>query len=236
MAALHTEAELVAMRPDDLECDDKWLKGILDSKDQSRKRTMSTPENGRQKRQRKEKKIFDPSETDELKKEKRRRSTSEKPKEDDLLLHQHQSPFVIRDCSVRIQRLQATQVIEHEGVEIFTEEPEGEPEVEEPVLKQKVIIKQPLSIRQEIGVQPTAKAALFALSNEERWKLHQVAAGEVTYQVFSPDDPCNNLVPSFSCPKCKKEFTSLNRLLLHVDSAHEKFTEKVNNHKDDNSL
>ena len=59
---------------------------------------------------------------------------------------------------------------------------------------------------------------LFALNEEQRQVLEAVS-------LIKQEDSCNENV--FPCPKCHREFSSLNKLKLHIDSGHEKFQAKV---------
>ena len=59
---------------------------------------------------------------------------------------------------------------------------------------------------------------LFALNEEQRQVLEAVS-------LIKQEDSCSENV--FPCPKCHREFSSLNKLKLHIDSGHEKFQAKV---------
>ena len=59
---------------------------------------------------------------------------------------------------------------------------------------------------------------LFALNEEQRQVLEVVS-------LIKQEDSCSENV--FPCPKCHREFSSLNKLKLHIDSGHEKFQAKV---------
>ena len=59
---------------------------------------------------------------------------------------------------------------------------------------------------------------LFALNEEQRQVLEAVS-------LIKQEDSCSEKV--FPCPKCHREFSSLNKLKLHIDSGHEKFQAKV---------
>ena len=126
---------MAAMGSDDLLMDDKWLSSILgeeeelcDKKGVKRKRpnikysipdtvhSIPSPEEDiKSKRQRKEKKIFDPSAIEEVSQAKRRKSRKDK---DALLLHQ--SPYLIRPCFVNVERIDVTDNIpvEEENIEV----------------------------------------------------------------------------------------------------------------------
>ena len=58
---------------------------------------------------------------------------------------------------------------------------------------------------------------LFALNEEQRQVLEAVS-------LIKQEDSSENVFP---CPKCHREFSSLNKLKLHIDSGHEKFQAKV---------
>ena len=132
---------MTAMGSDDLLMDDKWLSSILgeeeelcDKKGVKRKNrpntkysvpdtvhSIPTPEEDfKSKRQRKEKKIFDPSAIEEVNQAKRRKTRKDK---DALLLHQ--SPYLIRPCFVNVERIHATDNIPVEEVKTEAEELEN---------------------------------------------------------------------------------------------------------------
>ena len=58
---------------------------------------------------------------------------------------------------------------------------------------------------------------LFALNEEQRQVLEAVS--------LKKQEGSSEIV--FPCPKCHREFSSLNKLKLHIDSGHEKFQAKV---------
>ena len=97
LAKMATE-EVTAMGSADLLMDDKWLSSILGEHSDGDKKGVK-----RNKRQRKEKKIFDPSAMDEVRQAKRRRTRKDK---DAFLLHQ--SPYLIRRCFVNVERILLT--------------------------------------------------------------------------------------------------------------------------------
>ena len=119
-AKMATE-QMTAMGSADLLMDDKWLSSILgeedgDKKGVKRKRpntkhsilitnhSIPSHEEGiKHKRQRKEKKIFDPSAIEEVSQTKRRK----RRKDNDALLL-HQSPYLIRPCFVNVERIHVT--------------------------------------------------------------------------------------------------------------------------------
>ena len=84
----------------DLLMDDKWLSSILGEEEK-----LLDGDKGvrREKRQRKEKKIFDPSAIAEVTQQGKRRKRKEK---DALLLRQ--SPYLIRQCFVNVERIETT--------------------------------------------------------------------------------------------------------------------------------
>ena len=97
LAKMATE-EVTAMGSADLLMDDKWLSSILGEEGEHSDGDKKGVK--RNKRQRKEKKIFDPSAIDEVRQAKRRRTRKDK---DAFLLHQ--SPYLIRRCFVNVERI-----------------------------------------------------------------------------------------------------------------------------------
>ena len=224
MAATDIQPGILDMESHVLAMDERWLEKILDTKKEIPEKKLQIQDNVDrrcgQKRQRKEKKIFDPSDTDEGSKTKRRRSSEKQRQKDIFLLHQ--SPYLIQSCFVNIERMK------------FNEEPapiKVEVKLEEMVeVNQKVEVKlddykkyfQRVKVKMENSRPSNEKRALFALTEHQKQILSDVASPK-------PDvpKPIDNCVEVFRCPKCSNKFESLNRLLLHVDSAHENFTIKV---------
>ena len=238
MAATDIQPGILDMESHVLAMDERWLEKILDTKKEIPEKKLQIQDNVDrrcgQKRQRKEKKIFDPSDTDEGSKTKRRRSSEKQRQKDILLLHQ--SPYLIQSCFVNIERMKFNEEPAQIKVEVKLEEmvkvnQKVEVKLEEMVeVNQKVEVKlddskkynQRGKIKLENSRPSNEKRALFALTEHQKQILSDVASTK--QDVPKPIDDC---VEVFRCPKCSNKFESLNRLLLHVDSAHENFTIKV---------
>ena len=128
----------------DLLMDDKWLSSILGEEEK-----LLDDDKGlrREKRQRKEKKIFDPSAIAEVTQQGKRRKRKEK---DALLLLQ--SPYLIRQCFVNVERIETTNNIP--AAELTTEVVSGE---------------------ERDNVNKDSRDKLFALSEEQKVVLETVS-------------------------------------------------------------
>ena len=207
-----------------LAMDERWLEKILDTKKETPEKKLQIQDNVDrrcgQKRQRKEKKIFDPSDTDEGSKTKRRRS-SEKRREKDIFLL-HQSPYLIRSCFVHIERMKLNEEPVPIKVEVKLEEMVEVNQRVEVKLDESKNFNQRVKEKVENSTHSNEKRAMFALTEQQKQILSDVASTKQDVPKL-----IDNCVEVFSCPKCSNKFESLNRLLLHVDSAHENFTIKV---------
>ena len=211
----------------DLLMDDKWLSSILgeeeeelcgsDKKGVKRKRpntknsiprticsipntvdsVPNTKEDVKGKRQRKEKKIFDPSAVAEVALVKRRKRLSGTRKEKDALLL-HQSPYPIRKCFIKMERIHLTNKI--------------------PVAEVKGEGTENASTKEWDNVN-IERQTLFALSEDEKRVLETFSSVKKAESGLS-----ETILP---CPKCHRQFFSLNNLKLHIDSGHQYFTVKV---------
>jgi hypothetical protein len=207
------------MKPHELELDDRWLTSILGTTGRASKRTLSDKDSvtsGRQKRQRKEKRIFDPSVAEEDLKTKLKAKQKEK---DALLLHQ--SPFEIRNCFVKLDIIILPTSIKDEVEEecVTREPPQLTEEEEEEFIEE---MREEADMKQTQSEILTRKAEMFSLSKEQKDLLKVVISIKP-----EKDASANRESVIYPCPKCSKEFSSLNRIKLHVDSGHEKFTVKV---------
>ena len=212
----------------DLLMDDKWLSSILgeeeeelcgsDKKGVKRKRpntknsiprticsipntvdsVPNTKEDVKGKRQRKEKKIFDPSAVAEVAQAKRRKRLSGTRKEKDALLL-HQSLYRIRKCFVKLERIHVTtnNILVAEKKTEATENASTEK-------------------WENVNVE---RQTLFALSEDEKRVLETFSFVKKAESGLS-----ETILP---CPKCHRQFFSLNNLKLHIDSGHQYFTVKV---------
>ena len=147
--------------------DDKWLSSILGEEEEEH---SDGDKKGvkRNKRQRKEKKIFDPSAMDEVRQAKRRKTRKEK---DAFLLHQ--SPYLIRRCFVKMERIHLTDDnIPDE--EVKTEAAEN------------VSTKE----RENVNIE---RKKLFALSKEQREVLETVSSIKKEDSTLLPCPKCHRM-------------------------------------------
>ena len=173
--------------------DDKWLSSILGEEEEEHsdgdKKSVK-----RNKRQRKEKKIFDPSAMDEVMQAKRRKTRKDK---DAFLLHQ--SPYLIRKCFVKVEKIHVTT----NNI---------------PTAEVKTEAKENVSTEEWDNVN-VERQTLFALNEDERRVLESFSSVKKAESGL-----CETILP---CPKCHRQFFSLNKLKLHIDSGHQYFTVKV---------